>query len=189
MSERPTPSSPQFRADRPGEQEAVTTTIVGGRPPGPGQSVGQIPRGIEVLIKKASVDPAFKGLLLEKRAESARKIGLDLDPAEAMMLAAVPAAQLEAIIAQTTVPRQHRRAFLGNAAATMLAAIGGLAVVSGCPQGIQPDRCLQDQVPVPIMRHHSHNGPLVESSDVGARIALPIVNQAGRPQVAQEEHR
>ena len=46
------------------EQEAVRTTIVGGRPPGCGQPVGQIPRGIEVLVKKAAVDPEFKTLLL-----------------------------------------------------------------------------------------------------------------------------
>ena len=32
---------------RPVEQEAVRTTIVGGRPPGSGKSVGAIPRGID----------------------------------------------------------------------------------------------------------------------------------------------
>ncbi|GAG42054.1 unnamed protein product, partial [marine sediment metagenome] len=53
--------------DRPMEQPAVRTTIVGGRPPGSGKTVGPIPRGIEVLIKKAAVDPGFKMLLLAKR--------------------------------------------------------------------------------------------------------------------------
>ena len=133
MSKRPDTSGPQFRADRPVEQEAVRTTIVGGRPPGSGQAVGPIPRGIEVLVKKASVDPAFRQILLERRAQAAEQIGLELDPAEVMMLRAVPAAQLETIIARTRVPTEHRRAFLGKAAAAMLAAIGVIGV-QGCGQ-------------------------------------------------------
>ena len=124
------------------EQQAVVTTIVGGRPPGAGQPVGQIPRGIEVLVKKAAVDSDFRALLLEKRADAAAEIGLSLDPAEAMMLSAVPAAQLEAIVARTEVPEEHRRTFLGRAAAAMLATLG-VATLAGCPtgtKGIAPDR-------------------------------------------------
>jgi len=90
----------------------------------------RIPKGIEVLVKKASVDPAFKALLLERRAGAAQEIGLELDVAETMMLAAVPAGQLEAIIARTDVPQEHRRAFLGHAAAAMLAAIGAMATAA-----------------------------------------------------------
>jgi len=139
MSEPKSVSGPQFRADRAVEQEAVRTTIVGGRPPGSGQRTGDIPRGIEVLMKKASVDPAFQELLLAKRADAAAEIGLKLDPAEALMLAAAPADQLQAIIAQTSVPQEHRRAFLGQAAATMLAALGAVVTVAGCPKGSRPD--------------------------------------------------
>jgi len=113
----------------------VKTTIVGGRPPGPGKPVGTIPRGIEVLVKKASVDAEFRALLLAKRGEAAREIGLALEPAEAAMLGAVPAAQLEAIIAQTTVSPISRAAFLGKAAAVMLAALG---VGTGCEEETTP---------------------------------------------------
>jgi len=141
MNKRQNTSGPQFRADRPQEQEAVRTTIVGGRPPGSGKSLGEIPRGIEVLVKKAAVDAQFKMLLLEKRADAAEAIGLALDPAEMMMLAAVPAAQLEMIIAQTDVPDGQRRAFLGRVAAAMLAAMG--LASPGCGgsdvAGIRPD--------------------------------------------------
>ena len=84
----------------------------------------QFPQGIEVLVKKASIDPDFAELLLTDRQAAAREIELGLDPSEAMMLEAVPAEQLEAIIAQTIVPHEHRRAFLGKAAAAMLAALG-----------------------------------------------------------------
>jgi len=124
--------------EKPEEQAAVVTTIVGGRPPGSGQPVGPIPRGIEVLVKKAAVDPEFKAILLERRAEAAGAIDLDLTPAEAMMLRAVPADQLEAIIARTEVAQEHRRAFLGNAAAAMLAAIA--LASQGCTLGSRPDR-------------------------------------------------
>ena len=65
------------------EYPAVKTTIVGGRPPGSGKMLGAIPRGIEVLVKKASVDPAFKSLLMSVRSKAADEIGLALDAAEA----------------------------------------------------------------------------------------------------------
>jgi hypothetical protein len=139
MTEPHGPAGPQFHADRPREQEAVRTTIVGGRPPGSGQSVGDVPRGIEVLVKKATVDPAFRMLLLERRAEAAAEIGLQLDPAEAMMLAAAPREQLDTIIANTRVPEEHRRVFLGKVAAAMLAAVG-IVSAGGCPAGERPDR-------------------------------------------------
>jgi hypothetical protein len=123
---------------RPIEQETVRTTIVGGRPPGSGQPLGPIPRGIEVLVKKAAVDAEFKRLLLEKRAEAAKEIGLVLDPAEAMMLVATPRAQLETIIAQTNVSPSLRAAFLGRAAAVMLVALGAGTLANGALI-VQPD--------------------------------------------------
>ncbi len=135
-------SGPQLRADRPGEQEAVRTTIVGGRPPGSGQKVGNVPRGIEVLVKKASVDPDFKRMLLKRRDGAAEEIGLSLEPAEVMMLRAASTEQLEAIIEKTTVPTEHRRAFLGKAAVAMLAAVGSDTIMScyPAPTGVDPGR-------------------------------------------------
>lgn len=83
-----------------------------------------LPHGIEVLILKASIDPDFKMKLLELRAEAAKEIGLELSAAEAAMLAAIPREQLENIIDQAEVPAESRRAFLGTAAAAMIAALG-----------------------------------------------------------------
>lgn len=100
-----------------------------------------IPRGIEVLVKKASVDPEFRRLLLDKRAAAADAIGLKLSPAEETMLAAVTREQLETIIANTHVPSAHRSAFLGCAAVAMLAVLGTLAIVPlyrGETKGIRP---------------------------------------------------
>ena len=96
----------------------------GGGPPGNGIIPRHIPRGLEVLIKKAAVDPAFEKLLMERRAEAAKAIGLKLTAAEEAMLAAAPLPQLESIVAHTRVAPKFRPAFLGYAAGAMLAVLG-----------------------------------------------------------------
>ena len=108
-------------------------------------ATGSIPQGIEVLVKKASVDAEFKEVLLAERDAAAKRIGLSLDPAEAMMLQVIPLTQLDVMVAQTAVPREQRRAFLGTAAAVMLAALG-VTAVGGCSRflgtsslGVRPD--------------------------------------------------
>lgn len=97
--------------------------------------MSSIPQNVEVLIRKAAVDDEFRELLIEQRTAAAEAIGLTLEPAETMMLRSVPAAQLEKIIAETSVPHEHRRAFLGHAAAAMLAAMAtmGTTAVAGVP--------------------------------------------------------
>lgn len=145
--------------DRPAEQPAVKTTIVGGRPPGPGKPLGPIPRGIEVLIKKAAVDPAFRRLLLETRDEAAREIDLVLEPAEALMLRAAPREQLQAIIDRTRVHPKLRSAFLGRAAAVMLVALGAGAI--GCPAGIGPDRPAAEEVEPPATEEATEITPAI----------------------------
>ena len=71
-------------------------------PPDSQMRVGAIPHGVEVLLKKASVDPEFRTLLLEQRGDAARVIDLELTDAERQMLAHIPAEQLEQIISQAT---------------------------------------------------------------------------------------
>lgn len=87
-------------------------------------------RGVEVLVKKASVDPAFRRLLLAERGKAALQIGLVLSPAEDAMLASVTEQQLSAIIDRTKVDPCHRMAFLGRTAAAMLLALG---IIAGRP--------------------------------------------------------
>jgi hypothetical protein len=102
-------------------------------------SQNQVPRGIEVLVKKASVDAEFRELLFEKRGGAATAIGLELDPAESAMLSAIPQEQLAHIISQTVVPVEQRRVFLGRVASAMIAVLS--AAVAGCQptRGIQPE--------------------------------------------------
>jgi len=118
---------PQNKPRAPEEAGAVRTTIVGGRPPGNGAIPRHVPRGLEVLIKKAAVDPAFKKILFEKRAGAAEVIGLKLTAAEEAMLAAVPLSHLEGIIAHTRISPKLKPAFLGCAAGVMLAALAAKA--------------------------------------------------------------
>ncbi|MBI5572699.1 MAG: hypothetical protein HY914_22335 [Desulfomonile tiedjei] len=122
------------------DKAEVEPTIVGGRPLTRCQLLKGIPRGIEVLIKKASIDPEFRAILLEKRAEAATEIDLDLSATETTMLNTLPAEQIEKIIGSTTVPIEHRRVFLGRAAAAMLSVLAGVGL-SRCTvnTGITPD--------------------------------------------------
>jgi len=164
------------------EKEAVRTTIVGGRPPGSGRSNLAVPRGIEVLVKKAAVDPEFRELLLDQRGRAAAAIELELDPAENAMLSAIPQEQLAQIVGQTVVPMEQRRAFLGRFAAAMLAVLGIDLV--GCkqktdapvaPAGIQPDL---PQTNKPPAEPSPTNAPLVTQ---GIQPDRPYQSRGVRP--------
>lgn len=117
------------KSKQPKEQDAVFTTIVGGRPPGSGTKVGAIPHGIEVLVKKASVDMEFRKKLIEKRGEAAQEIELELTEAEKNMLSSISIEQLEKIIDNTKVKPEHQEIFLGNVGKLMLAVVIGIVVI------------------------------------------------------------
>jgi hypothetical protein len=135
---------------QPDEQEAVFTTTIAGRRLWSYAHVGTIPRGVEVLLKKASVDPAFRDLLLEQRGEAARTIDLELTDAEREMLASVPAEQLKKIIDNTKVKPEHKSTFLGSVGRVMLATVvAGAAFVTCMPtvtRGISPDEIRRMQM-------------------------------------------
>lgn len=114
------------------------------------QHIGSIPVGIEVLVKKASVDSEFRQILLEKRGEAAREIGLELTQAEQEMLSSISYEHLEKIIDNTKVNPEHRSIFRGKAVKLMLAAAAGLVVISclsvTSTAGISPDRIEKMQI-------------------------------------------
>ena len=127
---------------RENEAEAVRTTIVGGRPPGSGRSNVPVPRGIEVMVKKAAVDAEFRELLLAQRGKAAASIQLELDPAESAMLSAIPQEQLARVVEQTEVATELRPAFAGRVGAVMLAALGAGLVTSSVakPTSVPPGK-------------------------------------------------
>ena len=172
------------------DRAAVRTTIVGGRPSGSGRGTGTIPHGVEVLLKKAAVDAEFRELLLEERIGAAEAIELELDSAESALLRAIPRAQLESIVAQTVVPVEQRRVFLGRIAAPMLALLG--VAVTGCarqesagirPQapsaGIRPLEPGANQLPAPVSpTTASTNHPSLVSDGIRPdRPPAPSTNQ------------
>ena len=97
-------------------------TIVGGRS-ADGTPAGNSPRGMEILLKKASVDKDFARLLLDSPDEAARLISLDLQDSERMILVSTPKTTLEAMISHTSVKRHQLSAFRTLSASLMLAAI------------------------------------------------------------------
>jgi hypothetical protein len=97
-------------------------------------------RGFEVLVKKASVDPVFRELLLDARAEAAKVIGLKLSEPEAEILNEVLAERLEAVIARAKVTPEQREVFLGSSGEKMLEALGAVESYKvWCTLGIRPD--------------------------------------------------
>ena len=97
-------------------------TIVGGRS-ADSNPAGNSPHGIEILLKKASVDGDFARVLLESPDEAARLISLDLQDSESRILVSTPKSTLRNMIRHTTVHRQQMSAFKTMSAALMLAAI------------------------------------------------------------------
>ncbi len=120
------------RNDRVEGEDAITGAADAGATPRLGEEIDRhIPRGLEVLIKKAAVDAAFKNILFEQRADAAAAIGLKLTSAEEAMLAAVPLPQLEGIVAHTRISPKLRPAFLGYAGGAMLAALSAVSAACG----------------------------------------------------------
>ncbi len=97
-------------------------TIVGGRSADT-KPTGNSPRGIEILLKKASVDREFAKVLLQSPEEAARLISLDLQDSERRILLNTPRSTLETMIRNTTVKRHQLSAFKTLSASLMLAAV------------------------------------------------------------------
>jgi hypothetical protein len=153
-----------------------------------------MPHGIEVLVKKASLDSSFCALLVEQRAAAAREISLDLSPAETAILDSVPEAQLRAMIDRTTVPDAQRRAFLGKLGAAMLATVVGpcqpprTVIVE---KGIRPEDVPQMDPPVPedtatpivIEKGIRPDDPILGPGDTPTADNLPETTHTSAPAV------
>jgi len=102
-----------------------------------------VPSGIEILVAKAAADRRFRRLLLRRRSLAANALDLDLSPAEAAMLKAVPTRQLEAMIdgaayALSRETSKKRKGKLKSAAVFLLAAAGAGSLKFGCQQPQPP---------------------------------------------------
>jgi len=127
--------SRMFDNEEPEQNRSPRTTIVGGRPPEGRGDVPPVPTGIQKLLRLAGEDEKFCAVFLEQRAEVARAAGVELSASERAILAAVPARQLEAMIARVPPVTPDRRGFLRQTAASAVVLLGGAALgeaASGC---------------------------------------------------------
>jgi hypothetical protein len=95
-------------------------TIVGGRS-AEQRDQNNYPRGIEILLKKAKVDPAFQKLFLEDPLAAAKSIDLDLKESEKKILKNTLKPVLKTMIDNTFVPKHHVKTFLTAQTAAVLA--------------------------------------------------------------------
>ena len=110
-------------SEKPGEQGH---TIVGGRPQATRSMRSDIPRALEILVKRAAIDSKFKTELLARRDKIADDLQLPLDESERAMLACIPAEHLEKMIKTTEVPPAQRSMLAKGTAAAMLALLAQL---------------------------------------------------------------
>lgn len=96
-------------------------TIVGGRPQAQKSTRNNIPRGLELLIKRASIDSEFKSALVQKRSELLKELGITLDETEKNILECVPIDHLTRMIEATEVPPSQRKAISSGSVAAMIA--------------------------------------------------------------------
>ncbi len=97
------------------------------------ETPNSVPRGIELIIARASADPEFRRRWSERPVEAAREIGVELTPEEVAILRATPAAQLDAVIEKSKGKLWSRAAFIGLAGVGVAAAALVLPVlIEGC---------------------------------------------------------
>lgn len=113
-------------------EEGIGTTIVGGQPPGRERSRVNVSAGVEKILYLAASDQRFHEALRQDRNAAIDSSGIPLTASERALLAAAPAAQLEATISALDITEVNlgRRRFMRAVAvsAATLAAAGA----AGC---------------------------------------------------------
>jgi hypothetical protein len=140
-----------------------------------------IPRGVEVLVKKAAVDPAFKKTLLAKRGRAADEIALELSPTEAALLDAVSEDQLRAIIGRTKVSPRLRPAFLGYAAGAMLAALGAAAYAEEPEEWEMRTTGIDPEIPPKVYDHDINDPADIDMPEDAGVIYGLVTDEHGAP--------
>lgn len=101
-------------------------TIVGGRPQASRGIRNDIPRALEILVKRAAIDKEFRAQLLQKREKIAKEMRIPLDPSEKAILAGIPEEHLQKMIQVTEVPPAQKNLLAKGTAAAMLALLAQL---------------------------------------------------------------
>lgn len=103
-----------------------------------------IPRGLELLIKRASIDGDFRKDLLQKRVGLLEELNINLDETEKSMLACVPEEHLARMIDATEVPSAQRKALSTGSVAAMIALFTQLALTPVASSAENPPSTAQN---------------------------------------------
>lgn len=87
--------------------------------------------GIERVLVRAALDPAFRAQLLDHRDELLASGEVGLGASEARLLRSIPAAQMTLAIERAAVPNASRRGFIRAVPATLVAALAA-PHLAGC---------------------------------------------------------
>lgn len=128
----------KIRMATPENPEDHQHTIVGGRPQSDKNERYDIPRALEILIKRAAVDEDFKNELVRKRAQIANELSIPLDASEKAILACVSDEHLQTMISATEVPPIQRKLLAGGTAAAMIALLAQLTLAPVPARAEQP---------------------------------------------------
>ncbi|MFH1434430.1 MAG: hypothetical protein ABIJ56_01820, partial [Pseudomonadota bacterium] len=125
-------------------REYVGKTIVGGRPLRRPKRILSIPVGIEKVLYKAAVDPAFKKLLVADRMKAVESESMGLSPSEVLIFRNVSDSALRTMIGRIRPKKHGRRKLMKAVAAAVVTLATGTASIScdeglGTSDGISPD--------------------------------------------------
>jgi hypothetical protein len=126
-----------------GQRSVVRRTIVGGRPDD--DLHRSVPQGIEHVLQRAALVPAFRRKLLADRERALDTVAEELTDTERAILLAIPREQLERMIRGAAPLMPGRRSLLIRVAGVFGVLLGGAlaAVTSGCAprtKGVCADR-------------------------------------------------
>ena len=102
----------------------------------PNASTPRRPRGLELLLERATADPVFRDNLIRHRAQAAHDAGVALNPSEVAILEHVPFEQIHALVRAMPSRVQPRSSRLRQVASVMLAALA--APSPGCKDAPPP---------------------------------------------------
>ena len=118
-------------------------TIVGGSPMNRLVQASSLPLNVERLLIQAALSREFRQRLLADRETAAAEAGIDLLPEERALLSHISDETLEKTIDVVIMPPVSRRGFLKRAAASVVLALTGSAVLAQAAcGGAAPDQPL-----------------------------------------------
>ncbi len=135
--------------------------FVGGRAGSP-SGQGRYPHGIEILLKKAKVDPQFRDKLLRDPVSAAHSIDLVLTDSEEIILANASRSTLSTMIQKAFVPRHQVSSFLTQKAPALVLLVlaSTVALEASGTKGIT----VEDAPPAATVKQASEKMAIVQSA-------------------------